>query len=194
MAKVHVLIASLAVLACGSGAAAQPGNAGEAVAAQAKAIRDAGFLAGRWSGEGWIQMGARRAPFRQTERVAPFLDGQVMLIEGRGVDPAEPAKVEHHAFAVLSWNAAEQRYDFRSYAAGRTGTFPARLSAPDTLTWEMAMPQAKVRYTIRVADGVWTEDGEVSLDGGATWRPNFHMVLRRDGEASFEPRAPGAAQ
>jgi hypothetical protein len=159
------------------------------VTAQTKAIADLGFLAGQWSGEGWIQMGPARTSFRQTERVAPFLDGGILLVEGRGVDAQDSAKTHHHAFAVLSWNADDQRYDFRSYSAGRSGTFPARLTGPGTLVWDMEMPGRKVRYTIRVVDDTWTESGEFSPDG-TTWREFFHMTLTRTGAASFAAAAP----
>ena len=110
------LLTALALTLAAAPAAAQmPAPAGP------KAGESFAFLTGRWSGEGWIQMGPERHAFRQTERVAPMLDGSIMTIEGKGVDPADPKVVHHHAFAILSWNPEAQRYDFRSYAGGRAG-------------------------------------------------------------------------
>lgn len=171
---IAALIASLA-----APLAAQPAPP---PAASRQAGKELAFLVGQWSGEGWIQMGRDRNSFRQTERVAPMLEGAILTVEGKGVDPTDPKTVYHHAFAVLSWNEAESRYDFRSYAMGRAGTFPARLEAPGKLVWEIEAPGSRIRYTISVSGDRWREDGEVKL-GDADWRPFFHMELKRTAEA-----------
>ncbi len=192
MRTVRVLVfccAALGAAAITPAAAQAQGPPVPDTAAQKKAIADLAFLAGQWTGQGWIQMGPTRSSFLQTERVAPFLDGGILLVEGRGVDAQDASRVHHHAFAVLSWNDAEKRYDFRSYSAGRSGTFAARLTEPGVLVWEMEVPQRKIRYTIRGTGETWTESGEFSPDG-TTWREFFHMTLRRVGTASFDGPAP----
>lgn len=158
--------------------AAAPATAQMPAPAGPKAGESFAFLTGRWTGEGWIQMGPQRYAFRQTERVAPMLDGSIMTIEGKGVDPADPKVVHHHAFAILSWNPEAQRYDFRSYAGGRAGTYAARLISPGSFVWEIDMPGGRIRYTAKVEGNRWVEDGEIKR-GDADWRPFFHMELKR---------------
>ena len=53
--------------------------------AQRDALASLAFLDGLWRGPGWILLpsGARDS-LTQTERVGPFLDGAVKVIEGRG--------------------------------------------------------------------------------------------------------------
>ena len=46
--------------------------------------------------------------------------------------------------------------------------------------WELpAGPGATVRYTMKLADGAWSEIGERTADGGKTWNKFFEMALKK---------------
>jgi hypothetical protein len=58
-----------------------------------EAMGKVSFLAGRWEGSGWFQMGpGPKQEFTQTEVVEPKLDGLVFLVEGIGTSKADPSK------------------------------------------------------------------------------------------------------
>ena len=90
--------------------------------------------------------------------------------------------VIHQALAVLTYDAAGQRYAMRAYLSdGRAVDAEAQV-VDGALMWgfrpEPTGP-ARVRYTVRLSDaGEWTETGDVSLDG-QTWWPFLEMTLRR---------------
>jgi len=160
-------------------------------------MRRVDFLEGRWQGEGWIDLGpGRRERFAQTEVVESRLGGAALLIEGQGVQPRPPGSgaagagdeeagepvVIHQALAVLTYDAAGQRYAVRAYLSdGRAVDAEAQV-VDGALVWGFRPDPsgpARVRYTIRLSDaGEWAETGDVSLDG-QTWRPFFEMTLRR---------------
>lgn len=149
-------------------------------------MQHVGFLEGQWQGDGWIDVSSGRQTFVETETVTWKLGGAALLIEGRGTQApsatAEPIVV-HDALAVLSYNAAAARYDFRAYQANG-GAVTADASVGDgTLVWGFQpdpTAPASIRYTIRVSDaGVWREVGELSADGQA-WRQFFEMTLHRE--------------
>ena len=48
------------------------------------------------------------------------------------------------------------------------------------LQWLIPIPQGQIRYTIRLDQGRhWSEIGEMSPDGGTTWRKFFEMTLTK---------------
>lgn len=88
----------------------------------------------------------------------------------------------HDALAVLSYNAAAERYDFRAYQADGTAVNADAAVVDGSLVWSFkpdpAAP-ASIRYTIGVSDaGDWHEVGEFSSDGQA-WGQFFEMTLQR---------------
>lgn len=165
-----------------------PGAASAQPVAQAAAPRAGetfGFLAGSWRGPAWAQFGPKRYEFIQTERVAPHLDGHILLVEGRALDEADPMAKLFHALGILSFNPDTKAYEFRTYSGGRSGTFPARLAEGQTFLWEVSGQNGmRTRYTHRVVGNEWRGTGEASRDG-VTWTPVFGMVLKRLGPASF---------
>ncbi len=145
-----------------------------------EAMRAVGFLQGHWQGEGSVRRGpGEPVRFKSKETVEARLDGRILTVEGRHHDVASPERVVHHAFAVISYDAAAGRYHFRSYLAdGHDGDYPAELK-DGAFVWSMEHPQAgHIRYAIRVKDGRWSETGESSRDG-VSWSPFFEMTLAR---------------
>lgn len=165
---------------------AQPADPAGAADATEHPMAALGFLVGEWRGTGWIRMGPGEPHrFNQRETVETRLDGGVILIEGVGHDPENEDTIVHHAFAVLSYSAAEERYVMRAYRGlgdGQTLMVDAEAEVIDgALVWGYEHPQAGLmRYTIREdEEGRWHETGAMSRDGGETWFPFFEMTLER---------------
>jgi hypothetical protein len=90
------------------------------IAAQREAISSLSFLDGTWRGPAWTLLpSGERHSFIQTERVGPFLDGSVRVIEGRGYEA--DGSVIFNAFAIISYDLTKREYRMRSYAQGYTG-------------------------------------------------------------------------
>jgi hypothetical protein len=150
------------------------------------------FMDGEWRGQA-TSFGPRgvRTDLIQTERVGPFLGGSVRVVEGRGYDAA--GATAFNALGVISWNDAEDRYEFSAWANGRQGSY--RFERTDTgFTWEVpAGPGAVIRYVATIQDGVWHEVGDYVREGGQPLR-FIEMTLHRigdsdwPGEGSVSPR------
>jgi hypothetical protein len=144
----------------------------------------AAFLIGEWQGDGWIQMGpGARTTFRQTENITAAANRTAIMIRGEGSarDSASGQwQVVFQAAAILTYDAASRRYSMLS--AGGSGR--ALTTEPEIrdngLTWGFDAPGARIRYVItHTPDGRFVETGEMSPDGGATWRQFFFMELRK---------------
>lgn len=136
------------------------------------------LLVGRWEGGGSIRMGpVEPHRFNGSEVVEEMLGGRILVIEGRHW-AENPEQLVHHAFAVISWDEKAGHYRFQSHLAdGRSGTYQGTLEN-GAFVWHMEIPNAgRIRYTIRVEEGVWREVGERQQDG--TWMPFFEMTLNR---------------
>ncbi|EGF89803.1 hypothetical protein ABI_42260 [Asticcacaulis biprosthecium C19] len=151
-------------------------------AANAAAIAKLDGMKGVWKGEaqGFNQSG----PFKltQTERVGTMLGGDVLVIEGRGYDPA--GALQFNAFAILSWSNDKQKYELQAYNAGRSGTFKFDLT-PTGAVWEIpAGPNARVVNTITLSGDTWHEVQEYVAEGQPA-RKIFEMNLKRVSETEW---------
>src|SRR2546425_3761226 len=73
------------------------------LAAQREAMKPLAFMDGVWRGPAWtILPTGEKHSVTQTERIGPFLDGSVKVIEGRGYD--DSGKVTFNAFGTISYN------------------------------------------------------------------------------------------
>ena len=142
--------------------------------------------AGKWKGEGWMQMGPGE-PKKSTveEKIEPKLDGTVYLVEGVGKSMNPETKQEtivHHALAVLSYDAATGQYKFRSHLKdGRSTDAWFNVTGENTFQWGFDIPnRGKTRYSIKIDQkaNTWNEVGEFSADG-TTWNKFFEMNLNK---------------
>ncbi len=117
----------------------------------------------------------------QTERVGPFLDGSVRVIEGRGYD--KNGGVVFNAFGTISFDPNSKKYTLHSYAQGYAGDHAMRLIA-DGFVWELPAGPATMRITITVKDGIWHEVEERIVPGSAPVQ-FFSMKLNRVGDTSW---------
>ena len=144
---------------------------------------------GRWEGPASrIDRGGRHE-MTQTERIGPFLDGSVKVLEGKSLGP-DRRPAGFNAFGVISFNPDTKAYTLHSYAQGYSGDFPLTVT-PDGYVWEVpAGPSTTMRYTAVLKDGTWTETG-VIVGANAPSGEVFRMTLKRLGDTDW-PAAGGA--
>ena len=152
------------------------------IAAESDAMVRLAYMDGVWRGPAWaILPSGEKHTFTQTERIGPFLDGSVKVIEGRGYDP--DGKVTFNAFGTISFNPATKGYTLHSYAMGNVGDFGLTLT-PDGFTWDIPAGPMTIRYTAVIKDGAWREVGDRIVPGKEPVR-FFEMNLKRVGDTDW---------
>src|SRR5512141_3139476 len=133
------------------------------IAAQKEAMAVFSAMDGVWRGPAWtILPSGEKHNITQTERIGPFLDGSVKVIEGRGYEP--DGRVSFNAFGTISYSPATKTYTLRSHAMGNVGDFAIKPTA-DGYTWEIPMGTRTLRYTAVLKDGTLKEVGDVLEPG-----------------------------
>jgi hypothetical protein len=162
--------------------AAEQSSPAALIAAQREAMAPLAFMDGVWRGPAWtILPSGERHAVTQTERIGPFLDGSVKVIEGRGYD-AE-GKVTFNAFGTVSFDPAAKVYTLHSHAMGHVGDF-VLTPTPDGFTWEIPAGPVTIHYTAVVKNGTWHEVGDRVAPGQDSVR-FFEMTLQRIGDTDW---------
>jgi hypothetical protein len=175
-------IASLFATMSWPAAAQQPETPAQRIASQREALSKLSFLDGVWRGPASAVLpNGSKHESTQTERVGPFLDGSVKVIEGKGYDAS--GAVTFNAFGTISYNATRKEYVLHSYAQGYVGDYPLTPTA-DGFVWEIAAGPMTMRYTATVKDGVWSEIGDRIVPGKEPVRI-FQMTLKRVGDTQW---------
>lgn len=179
-----VIIAFALTLVYAAAGLAQAPDPSAAIAAQKDAMKPFAGHYGIWRGTGSFVMGdGKKAEIVQTERVGPFLDGSVVVIEGRGYNPNTKAVV-FNAFGTIWYNPRTKAYTLHSHAEGQTGDFPITVT-PDGYIWQIAAgPAMTMRYTAVIKDGTWHEIGERITEGKEPVK-FFEMTLKRIGSTDW---------
>ncbi|MEK6300024.1 MAG: DUF1579 domain-containing protein [Acidobacteriota bacterium] len=152
------------------------------IKAQREAMIRLAYMDGVWRGPAWtILPSGEKHSITQTERIGPFLDGSVKVLEGRGYEP--DGKVTFNAFGTISYDPGKQTYTLHSYAQGYVGDFALKPNA-DGYVWEIPAGQMTIRYTAVVKDGAWLEVGDRIMPGKEPVR-FFEMNLRRVGDTTW---------
>lgn len=152
------------------------------IAVQKEAMVRLSFMDGAWRGPAWtILPSGEKHAITQTERIGPFLDGSVKVMEGRGYNL--DGKLTFNAFGIISYNPATGAYTMRSYAQGNVGDYVLTLTA-DGFTWEIPAGPMTIHYTAVVKDGVWREIGDRVLPGKEPVR-FFEMNLKRVSDTTW---------
>jgi hypothetical protein len=184
--RISPMAALALVLASPLAAQGRPDTAA-LVAAEREAMAPLARMNGVWRGPAWSITPGGRHEIIQTERIGPFLDGSVKLLEGRGYNA--DGSVGFNAFGVISYNPMTRRYSLTSWAQGHAGTFPFQVTA-DGYVWEVpAGPGAIIRYTATIGEGTLREVGH-RIAGDAPPVQIFEMNLRRVGDSDWPAANP----
>ncbi|HEV7396659.1 MAG TPA: hypothetical protein VGN86_09140 [Pyrinomonadaceae bacterium] len=180
------LAMSFALLA-GASVMAQRPDAATLIAAQKAAMGPLVVMDGVWRGPAWtILPSGEKHNVTQTERIGPFLDGSVKVIEGRGYD--SEGKVSFNAFGIVSFDPGKKAYTLHSYAQGQSGDFVLK-PIPDGYIWEIPVGPMTIRYTATIKDGAWLEVGDRIVEGKEPQR-FFEMKLKRVGDTTWPAANP----
>ncbi len=175
-----LLFASISLAAIGLGQGR--GDPAALLSAQRQAMTPLAYMDGVWRGSAWtILQSGQKHTITQTERIGPFLDGAVKVIEGRGYEP--DGRVSFNAFGTISYDPATKVYTLHSYAMGNVGDFVLTPNA-DGYTWEIPAGPMTIRYTAVVKDGAWREVGDRIVAGKEPVR-FFEMNLKRVGDTGW---------
>jgi hypothetical protein len=157
------------------------------IAAEHEAMVPLAYLDGVWRGPAWIMLpSGERRTFTQTERIGPFLDGSIKVIEGRGF--GADGSIGFNAFGIISYNPDARAYSLHSHAQGIVGDFDLRLTS-DGYVWEIHAGPATIRYTAVVRNGAWQEVGERIVPGQNPVR-FLEMNLTRVGDTNWPAAGP----
>jgi hypothetical protein len=160
-------------------------DAAALLTAQREAMARLAYMDGVWRGPAWtILPSGEKHEITQTERIGPFLDGTVRVIEGRGYNA--DGSVGFNALGIVSYRVDDHAFSLHSYAQGMAGDFVLSPTA-DGYTWEIPAGPATIRYTAVIKDGAWREVGDRILPNQPAVR-FFEMNLRRVGDSTW----PGA--
>ena len=164
------------------GVAAWSGLAAAAVAQPpaARSTAQLSFLDGQWTGPAWvIAPDGKRYDMIQTETVCPALNGEIRLMEGRGVAGGRQI---FHAVTILE-GKRDGTLAMRSYTPGRTGDYSIE-PRENGFRWTIDAGDQEYRYDAALKDNVWGETGEVRRKGEMDWRPMFRMDLVKQSRAT----------
>lgn len=146
------------------------------IAAQKTALEKFARMDGVWRGPAWMILpSGEKHNLTQTERIGPFLDGSIKVIEGRGYE--SDGRVSFNAFGVISYSAETKGYRMRSHAQGRYGDYMIT-PTDDGYMWEIPAGPMTIRYTAVIKDGVLKEVGDRIMPGKEPVR-FFEMTLTR---------------
>jgi len=152
------------------------------IAAQKEAMKAFAAMDGVWRGPAWtILANGEKHAITQTERIGPFLDGSVKVIEGRGYEA--DGRVSFNAFGTISFNPSKNAYTMHSHAMGNVGDFAIK-PTPDGYTWEVPAGPMTIRYTAVIKDGTLKEVGDRFEPGKDPVR-FFEMTLTRIGDTTW---------
>ena len=148
--------------------------------AQRAAIARLAPLTGQWEGTAEVR-GAHAMTVHQVERVEIDLNGMILTFRGNGYDnPAHTGAPVFQAFAVTSFNDHTNEYELRTYTDGYASNATAEFLPDGAFRWSVgAGPGTRMRFTIWFDATTWRETGEISTDGGATWRETIELNLRK---------------
>jgi len=162
--------------------AQRPPGADTLIAQQRAAMAKLSFMDGVWRGPASTLLpSGEKHTVTQTERIGPFLDGAVKVIEGRGYDAKD--NVTFNAFGIVSYDPAKKAHAMRSYTMGRAGDF-ALTPSDSGFVWEIPAGSMTIRYTAVIRGGKWREIGQRVVPGGDPVQ-FFEMNLVRVGDSNW---------
>ncbi len=152
------------------------------IAAQQQAMQKLAFMDGVWRGPAVsTRPSGEKDRITQTERIGPFLDESVKVIEGRGY--YDNGKLAFNSFGTISFDPATGAYQLRSHAMGNAGSFVLTPTA-EGFNWDIPAGPMILRYSTTIKNGEWKEFGERIMPGKEPVR-FFEMTLKRIGDTDW---------
>lgn len=181
------VVLTLAALVAKPGAAQLQYDPGAMIAEQREAMAALSAMDGVWRGPAsTLSPSGEWMTLTQTERVGPFLNGTVRVIEGRGF--ATDGSVTFNALGVVSYNSNTDAYEFRTYAMGQSGTY-AFVVTDDGYAWEIPVGPMTIKYVATISDGTWREVGHRLSAAGESVK-FFEMTLERVADTDWPAANP----
>ena len=141
------------------------------------------WLVGEWEGTATVYTGVGNTmTLIQHESVTSAAFGTALVIQGRGtMERNGTTQQVWDAAALFAYNAPSKTFSFTSAGGSGLAQMFAVDAHGDGFTWSYSeSASAKTRFVItRSRDGKWTEVGERSTDGGATWTKTIDLVLTK---------------
>lgn len=182
MNRVTALAASLLLALPTSTWAQGAYNPAPVLEAQRVGMQALASMDGVWRGPAWtVTPAGEKHTITQTERIGPFLEGTVKVVEGRGYN--SDGSIGFNALGIISYDPTKKAYNLRSYAQGRSGDFVLTPTA-DGYIWEIPAGPMTIRYTAVIKDGTLREIGE-RIAPGAPPVLFFEMNLRRVSDSAW---------
>lgn len=182
----HRRVTAILILMVAMGAsptrAQAPPDPAKLIPDQKEAMAKLARMDGIWRGSGWIvtPSGEKHAMV-QTERIGPFLDGSIKVIEGRGYAP--DGELMFNAFATISFDPGKSVYTMHSHAQGNVGDFVLTPTA-EGFRWEIPAGPMTIRYSAVIDSLSWREVGDRILPGRDPVR-FMEMELKRIGDTTW---------
>ena len=159
-----------------------PPDPAKLIPAQQQAMARLARMDGIWRGSGWIVTpSGEKHTMVQTERIGPFLDGSVKVIEGRGYAP--DGQLMFNAFATISFDPGKSVYTMHSHAQGNVGDFVLTPTA-EGFRWEIPAGPMTIRYSAVIDSLSWREVGDRIVPGRDPVR-FMEMELKRIGDTTW---------
>ncbi len=177
------LVSALVVLGiCQTAFAQQQPDPAKLIASQQQAMQKLAFMDGVWRGPAAsTRPTGEKDLITQTERIGPFLDGSVKVIEGRGYHA--DGRLAFNSFGTISFDPATGVYQLRSHAMGNAGSF-VLTPMPDGFSWDIPAGPMILRYSTTIKNGEWREVGDRIMPGKDPVR-FFEMTLKRIGDTDW---------
>ena len=133
--------------------------------AQRAAMKEVGFLVGKWTGEALLLRGAAETvELLQTEEAQYKLDGLILVIEGVGRTKSDGQPLLQ-AFGIISYDDESGTYRMRAFNDGRfLETEVKLLEDGKGMKWGFVLGEIKTHSVLRINEsGEWTELAEIEI-------------------------------
>jgi hypothetical protein len=132
---------------------------------QLAAMKEVGFLVGKWTGEARLLRGpVESVELLQTEEAHYKLDGLILVIEGIG-RPKSGGQPLLQAFAIVCYDDESATYRMRTFNDGRfLETQVNLLEEGKGMTWGFALGEITTNSVLRINErGEWTELAQITI-------------------------------
>lgn len=150
------------------------------LAAQRAAMKEVGFLVGKWAGEARLLHGpGEPVELLQTEEAQYKLDGLILVIEGVGRTKSGGQPLLQ-AFGILSYDDESGRYCMRAFNDGRfLETRVELLEEGKGMMWGFVLGEIRTHSVLRINEsGEWTERAEIEI-GSQPRKKLLELTVRR---------------